>query len=346
MNGQKKNYYAMRAASFLLAGMLMMGAEADCNSEMEDIVIPPPPATVTGKVTLYSLGIGAELTAYEGAELLNSNVVEPSQRLTDSQHTVDGARGFALDARGALYVCGGSDGTIAVYEDPKTAAGQRSPDRRVIPSPLNAAHISDIAIDAERDELYLVDNYHTIFVFDIAPDAAFDGEVEPTREFTIDTDYFTPQEVEFSNGSLYVTDARVTYNIFAFDDPSRLAGVVNPDRTFTHDDIELDVGMHVDAADRLIIANRDFDTIMIWNDAKQLDGSTAPDLEFMIDGVIGEQSLEHAVTDSEGRLYVLDNGQQAVYTFDDVDALADGPNRPQREFNVDTAGSGRLLVLE
>lgn len=347
VNRDKRNNMATTIC-LLMTSMLMMGAEADCSSGGPDIL--PPPLTdplPSTKLTLLSLANGAELTGYDGADLLNTTELKPSQRLDDSPETVDGARGFALDRHGALYLCSAYDGSIAVYDDPRSASGSKRPNRRALPTSLQSEHISDIAIDTERDELYLVDGYDIVFVFDISEDADFDGRINPIRAFTIDVDYFTPQEVEFSNGSLYVADARARYEVFIFDDPRSLDGLVKVDRTFTHIDIELDVGLHVDAWNRLLIANRKIDKIMIWKDALQLDGSSEPDVILNIDGVLGDQSLEHAVTDSNDRLYVLDNGdQEMVYVFDDISTLSDGYQMPDREFAVDTSGSGRLLVFE
>jgi|GEM_PF-4866290 len=337
---RRMNMNGAMAACMLTLSVLLMGAEAECGGP--DIV-PPPQANVT----LLSLANGAELTGYDGADQLNTTELEPAQRLKDSTETVDGARGFALDRRGALYLCSAYDGSIAVYDDPRSASGTKRPDRRALPTSLQSEHISDIAIDTERDELYLVDGYDVVFVFDISEDAVFDGQIDPIRAFTIDVDYFTPQEIEFSNGSLYVADARVIYEVFIFDNPSTLDGLVEFDRTFTHDEIELDAGLHVDAMSRFLIANRAIDTIMIWNDAMQLNGSSEPDVIFSIDGVLGDQSLEHAVTDSDDRLYVLDNGdREVVHVFDDITTLADGYLMANREFAVDTSGLGRLLTVE
>ena len=350
------NMIKRKSAAFCTLGMLTIfaGADADCNSCKvssmmpdgggDDCISVPPP---TSSVTLYSVAAGANLTAYWNADTRASTNSPPDQELLESDLTIDGAREFAFDARGALYLSGGYDDSIAVYENPMSADGNRPPDRRVTGLESHVDTPFGIAIDQNHDELYLVDGDNEIHVYDISPEAGFDGDAPPLREFTIDLFPFTPNWVAFHNGSLYVADARIEFEVYIFDDPSSLQGVVSPDRTFAYHGIELDVGFHVDASDRMIIANRKADTILMWYDASNLDGSAPPDLEFSIDGAIGEQSLEHAVTDSKGRLYVLDNGdEEVVHVFDDVDLLTNGPQTPARAFNVQTSGSGRLLVRE
>ena len=88
-----------------------------------------------------------------------------------------------------------------------------------------------IAIDPVNDVLYVVNSQdENIYVFDNVASNSFDGEVEPSRIFTRDALLFSPDQVVFADGSLYVADDEF---IHVFDNPGNLEGPVASDRQFS-----------------------------------------------------------------------------------------------------------------
>jgi DNA-binding beta-propeller fold protein YncE len=301
--------------------------------------------------TLFSLGQNNGLAGYDDPSALDGTTIDPDQELSPAEAMVRTIRDAAIDGRNALYIANTGDSSIAIYDNPLTASGARMPSRRITGDASETFSPFSVAVDTVADELYLSNSSGTdrdeIRVYDISSPETFDGDIPPTRTFATGETSFEPMQLVFAGGSLYVSVARNnTLDIQVFDTPGDLVGEVTVDRVISNASFETGSGFYVDAADRLIVANRDGETVQIWNGASELDGSPGPDVTITIDGVVGSQSLEHAVTDSEGRLYVLDNGRSAIYVFDDITALSDGPATPDREFNADTSGFGRLLIWE
>lgn len=222
-----------------------------------------------------------------------------------------------VSSNGVLFICSESNDTIAIYDSFLTASGTRQPDRIVtgeatlIDAPVSAA------IDQENDILYVISKFdENVLVFENVSSAAFDGEVEPARTFTRNTGTFSPDQVFFADGTLYVADDEV---IYIFEDDGALDGPVQPDRQFSSPLFGSNTryNISVDVHDRLILTDRGSE-VYIFNNASTIDGSPTPDLIVTIDDA---NSLHAASIDSFDTLYAMDLTGDAIFVFDDVEAM-------------------------
>ncbi|GJM26757.1 MAG: hypothetical protein DHS20C16_31720 [Phycisphaerae bacterium] len=234
-----------------------------------------------------------------------------------------------VSSNGVLFICSESNDTIAIYESFLTASGTRQPDRTVSgEATLIDAPIS-VAIDQENDVLYVIGKFDEfVYVFEDVSLETFDGEVEPSRMFTRNSGTFSPDQVFFADGSVYVADDEF---IYIFEDDGTLEGDVQPDRQFSSGLFGSNTryNISVDSRDRLILTDRD-DEVFIYNNASTIDGSPAPDLTITIEDT---GSLHAASIDSFDTLYAMDLTGDAIYVFDDVEGmieLGDGTYDPDR----------------
>lgn len=222
-----------------------------------------------------------------------------------------------VSSNGVLFICSESNDTIAIYDSFLLASGTRQPDRTVtgeatlIDAPVSAA------IDPINDVLYVINKFdENVLVFENVSSNAFDGEIEPARTFTRNTGTFSPDQVFFADGSLYVADDEV---IYIFEDDGTLDGPVQPDRQFSSPLFGTNTryNISVDVRDRLILTDRGSE-VYIFNNASTIDGSPTPDLIITIEEA---GSLHAASIDSFDTLYAMDLFDDAIYVFDDVEAM-------------------------
>lgn len=300
--------------------------------------------------TLFVIGPNTGFVSFANAETLNDSTAAVAAELMLSRSTVLQPRDAALDSRGALYLLSRTNGgSIAVYDDPRTATGSRAPDRKVFGEATQISRSpTGIAIDAENDLLYVSNLLTETLVFDISAPESFQGDVAPMRTFEVDVSQFRPEQLRFANGSLYMADARGgTTDIIAFDHPGALRGKVKPDRTITHAGFDNKVGVDVDAKDRLLVAVRKLGQVLMFNNASKLDGVATPDVALSIAAADVPPQPSFATTDSQDRLYVTDSNGNVVFSFDRASELVSGQHYPNRTIGSrELIAPNRLLLVE
>lgn len=306
-----------------------------------------PPVDTT---TLFVLGQNTGFIGFHGAENLNGVDLPAPIELFSSQTTVVKPRDAVLDSRGALYVINGAkDGSIAIYDNPNTATGNRPPDRIVFGDTTQLAkNPTGLAIDRENDLLYVSNGMDDFLVFEIAPSELFDGDVAPLRTFFIDLPLLRIEQIRFANGSLYAVDPRGgTSDILAFDDPEALQGAVMPDRVISNVGFDNTIGIDVDAADRMWIGIRDLGEVWMFHDARMLDGAAAPDVALSVADMPISPMPSFATTDSEDRLYIADSNGNVIFVFDEASELVGGATPPDRVIDsVELIAPNRLVAFE
>ncbi len=258
----------------------------------------------------------------------------------------------AFDARGALYVISSlNTGTIAVYDNPLTATGNRTPDRMVSGDLTGLFIPTGLAIDVENDLLYVSNGFSNsvshVVVFDLGTPDAFDGNVEPISTFDVDMDsVLFADQVQFANGSLYVVDAP---EILVFDSPADLKGPAIPDRVITNAAFDDNIQIHLADADRMIVASGDTggtDQVFILERASTLDGAVEPDVVLTVARTTGTADTIFAAIDSQDRLFIADGWNGVIYTFDNASTLTSGEYFADRDFDLGTYLPDRLLLSE
>ncbi len=222
-----------------------------------------------------------------------------------------------VSSNGVLFIASESNDTIAVYDSFLTATGTRQPDRNVTGEASMIDNPTSVAIDQLNDVLYVINKQdENVYVFEDVSLETFDGEVEPSRMFTRNSGTFSPDQVYFANGTVYVADDEV---IYMFDDNGTLDGSVQPDRQFSSGLFGSNTrfNISVDSRDRMILTDRGSE-VFIYNNASQIDGSPMPDLTITVEEAGG---LHAASIDSFDTLYAMDLFDDAIYVFDDVEGL-------------------------
>lgn len=309
----------------------------------------PNPAPDAG-VTLFVIGPNMGFVGFDDARLLSGDNVPVSTELMLSSTAVSQPADAALDRHGSLYlISGANSGSIAIYDNPRSATGVRPPDRIVSGEATQISRSpTGIAIDRENDLLYLSNTVTELLVFDISAPAGFDGAVEPIRTFDVDLPLFRAEQLRFANGSLYVVDVRGgTSDVLAFDSPGSLQGLVTPDRVFTNNAFDHRIGLYVDDADRLFVASREAGQVLIFDGAGTLDGAVTPDVAFTISGADVAPMPAFATTDADDRLYVADASGNVVFSFDSSAGLTSGAHPADRTIgSLELLAPNRLLVFE
>ncbi|MDX2197896.1 MAG: hypothetical protein SF069_02875 [Phycisphaerae bacterium] len=349
-------FVILSGAAVILAAMLAGG----CVTPVEGAGDPGPgqsgdpigeqPGDSDLKTILFVLGPNTGFVGFDNAQSLSGANLPASTELMSSNNTVIQPRDAALDSRGALYlISGAKGGSIAIYDNPLTATGNRAPDRVVSgDATLIANNPSGIAIDRDNELLYLSNPVGDLLVFNIATPQLFNGDIAPVRTFRVNQPLFNAEQIRFANGSLYVVDARGgTSDILAFDNPSALQGDVTPDRVISNAGFDNTIGIDIDAQDRLWVGVRDLGQVLLFNAAKSLDGAATPDVALSISDVDVAPKPSFATTDSEDRLYIADSNGNVVFVFDLASQLVSGAHAASRTIDsMELIAPNRLLVVE
>lgn len=300
--------------------------------------------------TLFVLGPNTGFVGFNGAENLDGVDLPAPIELFNSQNTVMKPRDAVIDNRGALYVINNAKGgSIAVYDDPMTATGNRAPDRLVFGGTTQlSTSPTGLAIDHENELLYVTNGMDELLVFEIAPPELFDGDIAPIRTFHVDLPLMSFNQVRFADGSLYLVDVRGgTSDIMAFDDPEALQGAVTPDRVISNVEFDNTIGIDIDDLGRMWVGVRDTGEVLMYNDATALDGAPLPDIALSIIDVAIDPKPAFATTDSEDRLYIADSNGNAILVFDEASELVGGPTAPDRVIDsTELIAPNRLVVFE
>lgn len=302
------------------------------------------------QTTLFVIGPNMGLVGFDSAESLSGPGVTATTDLMLSKETVKQPRDGAVDHNGTLYLISGTHGgSVAMYDNPLTASGNRPPDRVVAgKKTLISRSPTGIAIDSASNLLYVANVMNDVQVFDISDPSAFAGEVAPIRAFKVDMAQIKPQQLCFANGALYMVDARGgSSDILVFDDPGSLSGKIKPSRVISCTGFDNKIGINVDAQDRMLVGVRKPGRVLIFNDAKTLDGASTPDVTLTIEGPKVDPKPSFVTTDSQDRLYVADASGNAVFAFDKATELESGTRSPDRTIDCrDLTAPNRLVLVE
>jgi len=266
---------------------------------------------------------GAVLGFANPAELDGDTVPTTVLRGTGSQVAVPAA--VVVNNAAELLVLNTNGNTLTVYADAATATGEQPPTRIVeMPPTLNGVPTA-LAYDGENDRLFVAFSSDTIAVYDAVSDSAFDGELEPNRTIT-GPDLIQPRALSYAgSGTLYVGSQALELipNVLAFDNAGTLDGASTP-RIITIPksspgvtDLTLP-GVFVDAADWLFAISNDLDQeVFILAGASTLSGTVLPEARLTIPSPPAV-SIINLLVDTNGTGYVLDQGANAVYMYDNL----------------------------
>ena len=307
--------------------------------------------TVTVNITarlsvLFAVDQNAGVLGYNDPGDLDGEVAASNDLDAGSGTEIYRPRDVVVDARGALYVASSGNDSIAIYDDATSASGTRRPDRRLEGDATEIDEPLALAIDVKNDILFVA-NADTlardeIKVFDIGPAEEFDGDVAPDRIITTGETTFTPFQMVFADGALYVaTQVTNTIEILVFEEAGEINGIVRANREISGADFDQLLTIFVDGDDRLFVANRQ-EEVFMWNNASGLNGRPTPDLRL---GIHGADTLTAVAVDSDDRMFVADNAKRVIHSVDSVSTRTSGTVMPDRTFEGDELRSPERLFL-
>ncbi len=341
--------------ALLVAGLAGL---AGCPTPAPDMGVPagdqdgqsgdPVPAEPGFSSALFVMAGNTGFVSFDDVQVKGGTSVAVTTELTSED--VKAPRDAVLDKYGNLYILNAAhDGSVAIYDNPLTAGGNRPPDRIVSGAATGISRSpTGIAIDHDNDLLYVSNLLEGVVVFDISVPGGFDGNVAPVRTFEVDLPLFRPEQIRLADGSLYVADTRGgTTDIVVFDDPGSLVQEVVPDRFIECEAFDNRIGFDIDPFGRMLVGSRDPGLVLIFNNAADLDGPVTADVELTIAGTSFDPMPSFVLADSQDRLYVSDANNNMVFAYDLSTELTSGNLLPDRVIDSDELiVPARMLLFE
>ncbi|HOW72085.1 MAG TPA: PKD domain-containing protein [Phycisphaerae bacterium] len=232
--------------------------------------------------------------------------------------------------------------SITGYVNAASATGNLAPRLEVTGVATSLVSPRSMAYHAASDTLLVADvGVPSILVYAGVSEAAFNGNVPPTRIIT-SGDLSGPQGIYLaSNGDLYVAN-NGNNSVAVFANAHAANGTVAATRLITSTDLATAGSLQavcVDQGDHLFAADSS-GKVFMFNSASTLTGAVTPAATIQVQTAIAT-SLTAIAVDSGGHGYVLDGGaNSAVYVFDSI-ATRSGTLPPDRTI----AGNATQLVL-
>ena len=306
---------------------------------------------------LYVSVTGSSILRFDNAFALNGNVA-PSARIEGLATQLNAPSFLFLDEQAdRLFIADRGDnfvfGFVLVFEHASSKSGNVVPDRVIRGSATTLDIPIAVALDRQRDILYVLDANGAIAVFD-SP-ASINGNVAPRHSFrfTASVSYLsTNLTVDSVNDRIFVARTDTGTGVSAleeFDHASTLTGFVTPDSTIRGANTHLEGPRDVllDNLGRLIVDNNSpsNNSIVFYNNANasgDIPPSTA--IEGSSTGLIRAQQM--AVDTSGRNLYVLCDTDGKILVFPMSTALGKLDTPPVRTITSPALRVGVGLALD
>ena len=274
--------------------------------------------------------LGNSVVGFVDPGTLDGNVA-PDTEIVGDLTTLAGPTDVLVNLTNDLVVSQSGTDALQLFGDPEVTTGNIAPPTTVLgPSTL----ISDpaaMAYDATEDLIFVANKGDNtdILVFTNPTVCCFNDDLAPIRVISIPVLSLLTGMHMTPDNDLYVVDNN-NAAVLVFAEASTLRGDVEPDRTLTSDAFEDPFNVFVDDDDRLYVVNNG-GSVQVFEGASDLSGDLVPDVDVDIEG---SRFLTAIVGDVEGRIYVVDFDENAIYVFDGFPAEG-GTISPDRTIRGD-----------
>jgi len=238
------------------------------------------PATGPGMlfVTATDNGVDEAVAIFEMASALSGNST-PDRYLEDAQtgfQSLPYIGNHVAEEDNDLYLADTDADAIWIFSPATSVDGNTAPDRALQGADVLITAPRAIAVDTSRDILYVLDAAQAkIYVWDNA--ATVNGNVAPDR---IITGVTGPHDIALdqTNDRLYVC-ANWGDEIWVLNNASTQDGAVVVNRNINGGTTQLDnaYGIELDLSrDRLYVANRNTNAILVFDNVDTINGNVAP----------------------------------------------------------------------
>lgn len=221
-------------------------------------------------LSLEAVAIFDRATAADG-------IVQPTRYLSGGNTNLFNIRTLALDAVEAtndLYVADAANNAILVFHPATGVTGNTAPARTIMGPQVPLLGPGGLDVDTTRDILYVTDNAVTgIYVWDDA--SQINGDVPPDRFIDLDR-VCRDVAIDPTHDRLFASSGD---EVVIVENASTRTGEVQPDRVIRGTATRLDscFGLAVDVArDRLYVASRDSDAVLVYDELDTIEGNVAP----------------------------------------------------------------------
>lgn len=346
-NSASPTFTAPATAQTLTFQLTVNDGAGNTASDSMNVVVQtgPPPAPPRLFIASFT---GNNVISYANPKTVNGNI-PPDTNLAGALTQLAAPSDVIVDKGGALLVSNFTTKAITAYNGAATTNGNFPPNRNVVGAATGLNGPTALAVNTTND-LVFVSNIgaatKTITVYAGASTATFNGNLGPTR--TIQSpDLTNPFGINFgASDNLYAANNGVN-NVVVFANASNLNGTVPATRILTSAAFAALFDVFVDKSDRLYVVNSvaGGNKINIFNNASTLNGTVSPNFTLTVQGAVNLSAIR---VDSGGTGYIVDNGNNAVYSYDNI-ATRNGtfpPDRTIKGSNTQLVGPLRCFLLE
>lgn len=288
---------------------------------------------------------GNRIVSFLNPGTLNGNVA-PSTNLSGAQTLLTSPADIVVTASNVLLAANFAGQSITSYDSANTTNGNFAPNRNVQGAATGLIGPVSLAVNRTNDLVFTaLAAGNSIFVYNGASTAAFNGNLAPVRTIT-SADINTVRGINLdANDNLYVANNAGAGSIAVFANASSRNGTIAADRVITSASFNAIFDVFIDGADRMYVVNSALHQVLVFNNASTLNGARMPDSILTITG--GTVSTAVAV-DTNGVGYVVDNTANAVFAFDNI-ATRNGTFAADRTLsgaNTQLVGPIRVFLVE
>jgi len=308
---------------------------------------PPPVVTPTLFIANFD---GDNVTSYADPSTVNGNIA-PDTNLQGASTQLDNPSDIVVNSSDALIVSnfsGGTDPSLTSYDDAANTNGNLAPDRNVQGAATQLDDPTSLVVDTGNDLVFVADIGATdrVLVFGPASTSAFNGNLAPIRtiETTTTGELNDPFGINLGgNGDLYVANnGNDTVAVFA--NAANLNGDVTATRVVQSTSFNNLFDVFIDGNDTMFVVDAN-GFIFTFNDASSLNGNVDPDFSLEVPPA---GNLTAIAVDSTGTGYIVDNANDAVFSYDNI-ATRNGAINPDRTIqgaNTQLDGPIRVFLTE
>ncbi len=240
-----------------------------------------------------------------------------------------------------LFVANLGGNNIGRFVDLGDKNGNVAPDTLLVGSLTMLAEVSDIVV--HRENYLIAVNRSTNSMNLYLASAVSGGNVPPA--FIVRgpaTLLDRPTRIDMPPGEdlVFVSNTGTSSNILVFPGPSDVIfnGDLAPVRVISSVALDLPGDIHIDAQDRLYVANTGARNVLVFHDASAIDGDTVPNRTLTSALFTDPVALD---VDDADRLYVVNSGG-TILVFEGASGLDDAVE-PQAVITL--TGAGRLFAI-